>query len=556
MCPSDQEICLRAVTENVPKNFTAALNDPVWGDAARKELHTVTDATGAMIKVDPFIAKDHIRQGADVLRMISVYEEKIKEGKLVRKVRLVADGRFHKNHGPTYSPTPSREELLILLHICAVRGWDYWHVDEIRAYLNAPKQNPKKVFATISGDSGYWEIVKAVYGLKDAARDYHDAVEDRLINTLHFTKLQLCTSVYAKRISPDNAILVYDYVDDFIFTGNVASAVQHEINEFRKCAATTEPDLNATLLLGMEVIRNKDLRIIQLTMQRQIEALKIKYPNAVTTKRNVPMPRNGYVLRPQDYDSLTPAKQRTLTKKEVEIYMSIVGSLLWIQGVRMDIIFAVLYLTWHAKQPVQHHLDMAYYVIGYLATTIDMPLVLGGSSEIAVTTFIDASHGTGPHSRSITGTLTKLNEMSGAIAAKASAQSTVKLSSFESELDGVTVGLKKSAHVQNALEEMGIQHNPLAQLKNDNMAMIEFVKGEGVAKGVRHMELRMWYTRNEYKKGKVDIQYMPGSAIPADHLTKLGTVEEHRQFARQIQGLQLLTSDYFESHMPVNDMDK
>ena len=145
--------------------------------------------------------------------------------------------------------------------------------------------------------------------------------------------------------------------------------------------------------------------------------------------------------------------------------------------------------------------------------------------------------------------------LSGAIAAKASAQSTVKLSSFESELDGVTVGLKKSAQVQNALEEMGIKHNPLAQLKNDNLAMIEFVKGEGVAKGVRHMELRMWYTRNEYKKGKVDIQYMPGSEIPADHLTKLGTVEEHRQFARQIQGLQLLTSDYFESQLPVNDME-
>jgi hypothetical protein len=61
----------------VPRNFTAALHDPVWGDAARKELHTVTEATGAMIKVDAEIAKDHIRQGADVLRMISVYEEKV-----------------------------------------------------------------------------------------------------------------------------------------------------------------------------------------------------------------------------------------------------------------------------------------------------------------------------------------------------------------------------------------------------------------------------------------------------------------------------------------------
>mmetsp|Transcript_12480 Transcript_12480/g.17048 ORF Transcript_12480/g.17048 Transcript_12480/m.17048 type:complete len:220 (+) Transcript_12480:1964-2623(+) len=123
VCSNADEICLRAVTENVPKSFTAALQDPVWGEAARKELHTVTETTGAMIKIDPSIAKDHIRQGADVLRMISVYEEKVKNGELVRKVRLVADGRYHRNHGPTYAPTPSREELLILLHICAARDW-------------------------------------------------------------------------------------------------------------------------------------------------------------------------------------------------------------------------------------------------------------------------------------------------------------------------------------------------------------------------------------------------------------------------------------------------
>jgi len=33
---------------------------------------------------------------------------------------------------------------------------------------------------------------------------------------------------------------------------------------------------------------------------------------------------------------------------------------------------------------------------------------------------------------------------------------------------------------------------------------IEFVKGEGMAKEVPHIELRMWYKRNEYAKGKVD----------------------------------------------------
>jgi hypothetical protein len=70
--------------------------------------------------------------------------------------------------------------------------------------------------------------------------------------------------------------------------------------------------------------------------------------------------------------------------------------------------------------------------------------------------------------------------------------------------------------------------------------MVRFVHGEGVAKGVRHMELRMWYVRERYKKGNVLVEWMTGKKIPADKLTKLGTREEHEGFTRDIMGLSLL----------------
>jgi hypothetical protein len=88
----ENEVCFRAVTKNVPKNFVAALRDPIWGDAARKEFQTVTEKTGTLVKVDAELARENIQQGADVLRMIAVYEEKEKERQCVRKVRLVCDG--------------------------------------------------------------------------------------------------------------------------------------------------------------------------------------------------------------------------------------------------------------------------------------------------------------------------------------------------------------------------------------------------------------------------------------------------------------------------------
>ena len=63
----------------------------------------------------------------------------------------------------------------------------------------------------------------------------------------------------------------------------------------------------------------------------------------------------------------------------------------------------------------------------------------------------------------------------------------------------------------------------------------------------------MWYTRNEYAKGKVEFDHMLGKEIPSDHLTKLGTVEEHRLFARDIQGLRLLNYDYFADKVQLQD---
>jgi hypothetical protein len=80
----------------------------------------------------------------------------------------------------------------------------------------------------------------------------------------------------------------------------------------------------------------------------------------------------------------------------------------------------------------------------------------------------------------------------------------------------------------------------LLRLWSDNEAVVNFVRGEGVAKGVRHMELRMRYCRERYKDGSVLIDWMDGVQIPSDKLTKLATREEHEIFTRDITGHSLL----------------
>jgi hypothetical protein len=96
----------------------------------------------------------------------------------------------------------------------------------------------------------------------------------------------------------------------------------------------------------------------------------------------------------------------------------------------------------------------------------------------------------------------------------------------------------------NILTELRQVFAERSVLFSDNKAMIAFVRGEGVAKGVRHMELRMWYLREKYSQGCVDLDYMAGVTIPADKLTKLGNKASHAEFRTNIQGLKLLHEDY------------
>ena len=544
----------RAVTENIPRSLSAALSHPIWGEAARKEFETITQGTGAIVKVNQEIARENIRNGADCLMMLAVYEEKLKDGETIKKVRMVANGRQHKQHGPTYSPTPSREEFLIIMHVCAALNWDYYWIDEQRAFLSAERNDTRPKYVKFQGDSQLYGIGKAIYGTKDASRDYHIKVDNIMINILKCERLHMCSCVYIKSYS-DNIVIVLDHVDDFVFAGSNNEYTLKLVEEFRKHAKTDEPVLNAKLVLGMEIERNKDRRIILIKMQRKIDELAAKHLNQIGKKRNVPMPTSGYIIRDHEIENLSAYKKRLLESEEITNYMSIVGMLIWVQGIRLDIIFGVLYLSWNAKAPMQHHMDMALYLVGYLKNTNDLPLVLGGESDIYVNVYFDASHGTGPKGRSITGLLGKLNPLAGAVHAKAKTQSTIKLSSFESELDGVTTAFKTAKAIMNVLKEMRIKISKVPKAFNDNEANIEFVKGDSAVKGVRHMELRMWYTREEYKKGDVEFEYMSGNEIPADKLTKLGNVVEHRKFTTSIQGLSLLPYDYYLNDELVNEND-
>ena len=343
--------------------------NPRRGKPARTELKTILDS-GAMIQIPKELAEDMLHhQGADLVLLFPVYETKIKNGEQVDKVRLVSDGRTHYSALNTYAATPSREELLVLMHILATLDWTYYHVDEIRAFLSSKYNGgTKPVITKFRGEDKYYQVHGAIYGLKTSPRDYQQNVIDRLTK-LGFRKLIYCSCIFIFKDGND-IVLVYDYVDDFVITGNNKEVVWRKIEELRGVASTTDPIEDAENLLGMELRRHHGKRVIYLSMNKKIEEVCTKFEISKERRRHTPLPARGYLVNEYEYEEkLNIEDQRFLTKREITQYLGIVGSLIWITGIRVDCMFACLYLTWASKSPRVHHMKMgrailSLYIIG------------------------------------------------------------------------------------------------------------------------------------------------------------------------------------------------
>ena len=237
-----------AVKHGVPKSLDDALVSPQWGEPARTEVDLLFNTT-SLVTTPKGIAVRNIKEnGAQVLYIFPVYEKKKNEaGQTIYKVRLVVNGSKQKTTAAdTYAATPSREQLLILLHVIAINDWEYWHVDESRAFLSSERTDQQTIYAIIKGDPNFYEIQKALYGLRTSPRDYQLKVQ-ATIKKLGYTMLPFCPCIFIK-VNPDNpeeVSLVFDYVDDFLFTGTNPDSVYQDILTFRTMCQTTLPKRNA-----------------------------------------------------------------------------------------------------------------------------------------------------------------------------------------------------------------------------------------------------------------------------------------------------------------------
>lgn len=143
------------------------------------------------------------------------------------KARLVAMG-YSQQHGidfiEVFAPDACMDTVRMIVALAACKGWNIFQLDvksaflhgELRedVYIEQPKGYVKK-----GKEHNIYKLHKALYGLRQAPRAWFSRIESHFVKK-GFQKCPNEQTLFIKRGTKDNILIVSIYVDDLIYAGN------------------------------------------------------------------------------------------------------------------------------------------------------------------------------------------------------------------------------------------------------------------------------------------------------------------------------------------------
>jgi len=259
------------------------------------------------------------------------------------KARLVAKG-FTQIYGvdyyETYAPVAKLASFRLILAISARNGWVVDTFDFDSAYLNSKLGDDEVIYLEqptgheTRDRKGYvWRLLKTLYGLKQGARNWYDALYRALIE-LGFKRTEADHGVFHKQVGKDMIILAV-HVDDCMVAGSSATLVnKFKVDMNGKYKLT---DLGPTnWLLGIKISRDLANKTISLSQLSYVEAIITRFNFGDLKPWAIPIDPSAPLSKSQ-----SPTKLEDIAKMRNVPYREAVGSLMYAaMGPRPDIAFA------------------------------------------------------------------------------------------------------------------------------------------------------------------------------------------------------------------------
>ncbi|KAE8703917.1 hypothetical protein F3Y22_tig00110462pilonHSYRG00339 [Hibiscus syriacus] len=407
----------------------------------------------------------------------------------------------------TYNPIIKFSILNIVLSIAVTRKWCIRHVDVNNAFLNGKlaedvfmQQSPGFEKYAVDESVLVCKLNKALYGLRQAPRNWHDKLKTSLIR-LGFTESKADVSLFV-RIDADCRIYILVYVDDIIITGDSSPSIDSIVHALSRDFSLK--DLRSlAYFLGIKVKRTEEAMLLS---QRKyiIELLeKICLLNATPTVT----PMIGASKMTQEVGALL---------SDAREYRSIVGALLYVCHTRPDIAFSVNKATQFMHAPRELHLAAVKRILKYLASTLNYSLTFS-SNDVSqdVVAFTDADWGGSlDDRRSVSGHAVFLGHCLVIWCSKK--QKIISRSTMEAEYRIIADAAVEVMWMSSLLCELGVKHRNMPVEWCDNTSTVALSTNPVYHSRSKLVDMDVHFVREKVAANQLQVNYVHASHQVAD----------------------------------------
>ncbi|XRB18546.1 retrovirus-related Pol polyprotein [Pseudoscourfieldia marina] len=407
----------------------------------------------------------------------------------------------------------------------AYYGFYFGQIDVETAYLYALVQEliymrPPK--GTNYGPNKICRLLKSLYGLKQAGRNWYLDLKDYLVE-LGFKPGEVDIGMYSAAVGTENEIWILVYVDDIIFASKNEQTKDIFAGHLRKKYRITEP-AQLTWALGMKISFAADGIILtqDLYMSKILERFGF---TSAAKSATTPLAHGTTLTRADEED----AEARHLAQQ-------FVGAILYAAVIsRPDLSSTVRAMSHVISKPPSNFEACKKHVLRYLSGTINRGIKYNTNSNVPLKLigYCDASWGDNHENRrSTSGYIFFLN--GGPISWASYLQTTVALSTVESEVMALTEAIKEAIYIRRLLESLGAAQEGPTIIYTDSTGAEALVDHPTSHRRTKHIEIRREFIKFHIGHETVKIERVSTKDQLADIMTKPLRQDIHNYLVQMI----------------------
>lgn len=496
----------------IPKTYDEAI-EKGWESAVNNEILTLKENNTWEIVLPP----------PDVKLIDSkwVFSEKLIDGNLVKKARLVARGYQQ----PTledeilYAPVARLATLRVLLSLAVEEDLNIHQLDVKSAFLNSTLDEavymkpPCGLKAYLPGQ--VCKLRKALYGLKQSPKCWYDFISQCLLE-LNLIKSKVDPCMFFSK----NVFLLM-WVDDFLILSKSISDVERIKYYLSNKIDIKDLTNNNLRFLGLEIERCDDkIKISQkLLISKVLDYFKM---NDCKTSKIPIQPKLDLKRDEPNLDYKVP-------------YKELIGSLMYIMlGSRPDLCFSVGYFSRFQNCYSEVHWKNLKNILRYLKHTQNFSLVFYKSHNLNCNlyAYVDSDFAGDVNDRkSTSGFCIKINK--NMIFWHSKKQSIVAISSSEAEYVALASCVTECLFILQLLENMSLEIIKPIEIYEDNQACIKMAQSFETKRS-KHIDVRHHFLKDLVNTKIIRLQYISTENQVADIFTKALSANKFNTFCKEL----------------------